>query len=199
MKLETIPFDQFVSRPFGMWENQHRERQWFLLTSGDYAAGQYNCMTVSWGSMGFLWGHPFVMVVVRPQRYTLQFMEKYPTFTLCAFPLEYHDALNLLGTRSGRDGDKISAAGLTPIAATKVAAPIYEQAELAIECRKVYWQDLDPTHFLDPEINRNYPRKDYHRIYYGEVVAVAGVSAYQQRSIRLIIENPEDDSENLNE
>ena len=135
-------------------------------------------MTVSWGSLGEMWNVPFAQVVVRPQRYTAQFIEKYPTFTLCAFSPKYRAALNLLGSKSGRDGDKIAESGLTLMAAAKVAAPVYEQAELAIECRKMYWQDLDPSHFLAPGIARNYPEKDYHRMYFGEVVAGTGSEHY---------------------
>jgi flavin reductase (DIM6/NTAB) family NADH-FMN oxidoreductase RutF len=155
------------------------EIDWLLLTCGDYEQRHYNAMTISWGSLGVMWGRPFFQVVVRPQRYTREFIEKYDTFTVCAFPKQYHQALSLLGTKSGRDMDKIARAGLTPIAAACVAAPVYAEASLVIECRKIYWQDLDPAHFLNPEIGRNYPMKDYHRIYYGEILAVQGTDQYQ--------------------
>jgi flavin reductase (DIM6/NTAB) family NADH-FMN oxidoreductase RutF len=125
-----------------------------------------------------MWTKPFAQVVVRPSRYTYQFMEQYDTFTLCAFPQDYRDALQLLGSRSGRDGDKIAKSGLTPIASSQVAAPGFAEAELIVECQKMYWQDMIPTHFLKPEIKKNYPDKDYHRIYFGEIVAILGTEAY---------------------
>jgi len=165
--LRSIPIDAFIEAPLDFWD-----AKWLLLTSGEFSTGHYNAMTVSWGSLGVMWNRPFAQVVVRPQRYTFQFMEKYSTFTLCLLKPEFHPALDLLGTQSGRDSNKIAEAGLTPIAACVVAAPIYTQAAIALECRKVYWQDLDPNHFLNPSIQRHYPEKDYHRIYYGEVVAV---------------------------
>jgi flavin reductase (DIM6/NTAB) family NADH-FMN oxidoreductase RutF len=133
-------------------------------------------MTVSWGSLGVIWNKPFAQVVVRPQRYTFQFLEQYPTFTLCAFPRQFRKALSLLGSRSGRDGDKIAASGLTPIPAAVAAAPLYAEASLAIECRTLYWQDLDPAHFLDPAIQANYPHNDYHRAFFGEILAVSAAS-----------------------
>jgi hypothetical protein len=95
-----------------------------LLMCGDYGIGHYNAMTVGWGSLGTMWGRPFVQVVVRPSRYTYEFMEQYDTFTLGAFPEEYRDAMLLLGTKSGRDGDKIGESGLTPIASVQVAAQV---------------------------------------------------------------------------
>ncbi|MFN2272322.1 MAG: flavin reductase family protein, partial [Anaerolineae bacterium] len=121
---------------------------------------------------------PFVQVVVRPTRYTYGFMEQYDTFTLCAFPEAYRQALQLLGTKSGRDGDKIAEAGLTPIASTLVPAPGFAEADLIIECRKMYWQDMAPAQFLDPAIENHYAKKDYHRIYFGEVMAINGTEAY---------------------
>ncbi len=59
-----------------------------------------------------------------------------------------------------------------------MAAPVFAEAELVIECRKLYWQDLDPANFLTPDIDKNYPRKDYHRVYYAEILAVRGAPAY---------------------
>ena len=50
----------------------------------------------------------------------------------------------------------------------------FAQADLVVECRKLYWHDLDPTHFLDPAIEENYPARDYHRAYFGEILAVTG-------------------------
>ena len=174
MHRQPIPVEKFAARPFNLLD-----KQWFLLTSGNYSEGNYNAMTISWGSLGVIWNRPFVQVVVRPQRYTFEFMEKYPSFSLCAFPDDCRTALNLLGTKSGRDGNKIVESGLKPIAAAVIAAPIFEQAELAIECRKLYWQDFDPTHFLDPGIVKNYPDQDYHRIYFGEIMAISGTFAYR--------------------
>jgi flavin reductase (DIM6/NTAB) family NADH-FMN oxidoreductase RutF len=95
-------------------------------------------MTVGWGSMGGMWGKPFVQVVVRPGRYTFQYMEKYPTFTLCAFPESCKKALTVLDTKSGRNSDKISESGLTVIESKVVEAPSYKEAELILECRKMY-------------------------------------------------------------
>jgi len=174
MKLESIPFNRLLVKIHDLWENQ-----WFLLTSGDFEKGHFNTMTVAWGSLGVMWGKPFAQVVVRPTRYTFEFMEKYPSFTLCAFPVEYRNALDLMGSRSGRNTDKIAASGLLHKASTKIAAPCYEEAELILECRKMYWDDFKPTHFLDSTIENNYPQKDYHRIYFGEILAILGTDKYQ--------------------
>jgi len=173
MDLLPIPFDQFHTRIFDLWDNR-----WFLLTCGDFASGQFNTMTVSWGSTGIMWGKPFMQVVVRPQRYTRHFIEKYDTFTLSVLPESYRDALNLLGIKSGRDGDKIHEAGLTPVASHAVAAPAFAEAELVIECRKMYWADLDPAHFIGIDASRIYPRQDFHRSYYGEILAIFGRETY---------------------
>jgi flavin reductase (DIM6/NTAB) family NADH-FMN oxidoreductase RutF len=173
----AIPIERLLVKPIYLWDTQH-----LLLTCGDFVQGSYNAMTVGWGSIGVMWGRPFVQVVVRPVRYTYEFMERYDTFTVCAFPAKRAKALDLLGTRSGRDGDKIAESGLHPVASLKVAAPSYAEAELALECRKIYWDDLERDRFLDAGIEGKYPRKDYHRIYYGEIVAAFGVPRYKARS-----------------
>jgi flavin reductase (DIM6/NTAB) family NADH-FMN oxidoreductase RutF len=151
-----------------------------LLTAGTLDAKKFNTMTVSWGCLGVLWNKPIAIAFVRPQRYTYQFMESSSDFTLSAFPPECHDALLLLGTKSGRDGDKVSESGLTPEASTTVASPCFAEAKLVIECRKIYRDDLEPEFFLDPTIENNYSSKDYHRIYLGEVVAITGTADYRK-------------------
>ena len=148
----------------GLWDEQ-----WMLLTSG--TSDDYNMMTVSWGSIGCMWNKPFAQIVVRPQRYTFEFLEKNDSFTLCAFPEEFRTSLQLLGSKSGRYGDKLSVTDLTPKKSTKISTPAYNEAILILECRKIYYQDLNPEGFLYKSIQDNYPLNDYHRVYYGEILA----------------------------
>jgi flavin reductase (DIM6/NTAB) family NADH-FMN oxidoreductase RutF len=173
MERKPIDVSDLLVRCHHLWAEQ-----WLLLAAGHFAKGEFNAMTVGWGSLGTMWGRPFAQVVVRPSRYTHAFMERHESFTLCAFPQNRREALALLGSKSGRDGDKIAESGLTPAASSRVEAPCFVEAELVIECRKTYWQDMDSAHFLDPAIAENYPQKDYHRIYFGEILAVSGVAAF---------------------
>ena len=169
MTRKLIPTDEFAIDIHKYWNDR-----WFLLTGGDFQKKHFNTMTVAWGSMGIMWGKPFAQVVVRMSRFTLEFLEKYDSFTLCAFAPERRDTLLMLGSKSGRDSDKIKESGLTPIGSAKVAAPGFAEAELIVEARKMYWQDMAPAQFLDPTIEKQYPNKDYHRIYFGEVLAIWG-------------------------
>jgi flavin reductase (DIM6/NTAB) family NADH-FMN oxidoreductase RutF len=164
-----IPAEKLQVRSHELWL-----KRWFLLTSGDFSTGHYNTMTVAWGSLGTMWNRPFAQVVVRPTRYTHEFMERYDSFTLCSFPAEYQEALRHLGSRSGRDSDKIASSGLVPEASTLVAAPAFLEADLILECRRIYAHDMDRGAFLDPDIERHYPEKDYHRITWGEILRIRG-------------------------
>ena len=165
--LRDIKPDEFSIRINDLWSNK-----WFLLTSGSFEKNDFNTMTVAWGSFGVMWNKPFAHAVVRPTRYTYEFMEKYDSFTLCAFPAKYKQALKILGTKSGRDTDKIKESGLTPVKSILVESPSFEEAELIIECRKIYFGDIKPENFLDSSIDKNYPLKDYHRFYYGEILKI---------------------------
>lgn len=147
-----------------LWANQ-----WLLLTSGTIE--DCNMMTVAWGSIGCMWNKPFAQIVVRPQRYTLEYLERSECFTLCTFPEEFRKDLQTLGTLSGRDGDKLSKTDITLRKSTKVLSPCYEEASLILECRKIYYQDISPEGFVEPSIADNYPDKDYHRAYFGEIMA----------------------------
>jgi flavin reductase (DIM6/NTAB) family NADH-FMN oxidoreductase RutF len=174
MQLREIPFGELRLPVFTSWNDDS-----FLLTSGDFASGQYNPMTVGWGAFGCMWSKPMALVVVRPHRYTYGFMEKHSDFTLCHLPPEHQDKLDYCGSHSGRKGNKVAGCGLTPIASRRVSAPGFAEADLIIECRKMYFDDFDPDHFLAGFIAGNYPAKDYHRLYLGEMRAVFGSDRYR--------------------
>jgi flavin reductase (DIM6/NTAB) family NADH-FMN oxidoreductase RutF len=169
MDNQTIIIQDFSIKPYSLWNDQ-----WFLLTSGDFIKQKFNCMTISWGSIGVIWNKPFVQVVVRPTRYTFEFMQAYPDFTICAFPEKYRKALQLLGAKSGRDTDKIAASGISPCKSSIINSPAYLEANLIIECQKMYADVFKPQAFIDPTIENTYPDKDYHAIYYGEILAITG-------------------------
>jgi flavin reductase (DIM6/NTAB) family NADH-FMN oxidoreductase RutF len=175
MERQDIPVDELLVRPFELFD-----KNWALLTSGDFASGRFNSMTISWGSLGIMWNKPFAMVVVRPQRYTRQFMDASDSFTVSVFPAQFRQTLEVLGTKSGRQMDKVNASGLTAIASTEVASPSFAEAELVIECSKMYFDDYEPKHFLADFIEDLYD-SDYHRMYFGEILAISGTDQYRNR------------------
>ena len=173
MKLHAIKADELLMQPIALWDHD-----WLLLTSGDFSKGTYNAMTVAWGGFGNMWNLPIAVIVVRPTRYTFEFINTFTDFTLCGFEKEFQTALKILGTKSGRDGDKIAASGLTPQAAEKVKAPVFQQANLHIECRQIYRTDYEPSQFLDKRIIKNYSDNDFHTLIFGEILASRGSEKY---------------------
>jgi len=141
-------------------------QEWMLVTAGD--PGHFNTMTASWGGMGELWFKPVCFCFVRPQRYTYEFLEKNDVFTLSFFDEKYKPKLNFCGSHSGREVDKSDECGFTPVTAEN-GSVYFEEARLVLECRKLYFQDLDPANFLDDSIMKNYPQDDFHRMYVGEI------------------------------
>ena len=149
-------------------------KQWMLITAGDEAKG-YNTMTASWGHLGSIWGHngglPTSVIYVRPQRYTKEFVDREELYTLCFFPENYKKALGYLGSHSGRDGDKVAAAGLTPVFGEGYT--YFAEASLVMVCRKLYQAPLVEEGFLDKSVMEDcYPQRDFHDLYIGHIVKV---------------------------
>ena len=144
-------------------------QEWMLITAG--TKQHFNTMTASWGSLGELWFKPVCFCFVRPQRYTYEFMEKTDAFTLSFFEEQYKPQLNFCGSRSGRETDKVDECGFT-VREAENGSVFFEEARLVLECRKIYFQDLNPSHFLDDSIMKNYPQKDFHRMYIGAISRV---------------------------
>lgn len=159
-------------------------QQWFLLTAGDFASGEINTMTVSWGMLGYLWHRPVATAVVRPQRWTMKFIEKHDSFTLSAFPETMRGALELCGSKSGRETNKIAAAGLTAIESEHIEAPGFAEAELIIECRKLYTGEFTPKGFSDKSIPKEiYAQDDFHKMFIGNIEHISATEKYVNGTI----------------
>lgn len=140
--------------------------QWMLLGAGNI--DHFNMMTASWGGFGILWHKPVVFVFVRPQRYTYQFIDKNDTFFLSFFEEAYRDVLNVCGSKSGRDINKMSDAGITPYPVSENAVG-FKEATYNVVCEKIYYDDLDPSRILSQDAMKHYIKGDFHRMYVGEV------------------------------
>lgn len=140
---------------------------WMLITAGNIKS--FNTMTASWGTLGELWNKKICTCFIRPVRHTYTFIEKVNYFTLSFFDEQHRDVLKLCGSKSGRDVDKVAETGITPVESGS-GSVYFAEAQLVLECKKIYTHDLDPENFLDPKIHDEYPQKDYHRMYVGEVV-----------------------------
>ena len=128
-------------------------------------------MTASWGGVGHIWQRDVATVYIRPQRYTKTFVDNNELFTVSFYGEEYRKALQLCGTLSGKDTNKVEQAGLTPYFVDGTTA--FAEAELILVCRKLYHQDMLPELFDDPAVEQAmYQQKDYHTLYIGEIVKV---------------------------
>lgn len=141
-------------------------KDWMLITAEK--DDKVNTMTASWGGLGVMWGKDVAYIVVRPQRYTKEFIDNSDTFSLTFFDDEYKKTLGYLGKVSGRDEDKISNSNLT--LNTCENTPYFEEGKVVLVCKKLYGQYLDPKCFLEDGIDeRWYPEKDYHMLYIAEI------------------------------
>lgn len=130
-----------------------------------------NTMTIGWATIGYIWQREVFMVAVRDSRYTFQLLEKTDNFTV-SIPLEdtYKDAVMFCGTKSGRDYDKFKHCGLARKPALHVASPVIDIPGIHYECKIVYKSAMDSA-LLDKELEGLYPKKDYHTLYFGEILA----------------------------
>lgn len=165
---KSITPEQLPDNPFTLIGTD-----WLLITAGTLE--KHNTMTASWGGVGVLWNKPVATVYIRPQRYTKEFVDSTQYFTLSVLPKEMRQTLSYCGKYSGRNVDKDAACGLTPFTADAKngQSVCYEQARLILVCKKLYVGQISPEGFIDPALNeKNYPMKDHHAMYIGEIVQI---------------------------
>lgn len=133
-----------------------------------------NGMTIGWIHAGFAWGRPCVTVMVRPSRHTHKVIEQADSFTVSVLPKSLQAAVDLFGTKSGRDMDKFEAAKITAAKAESVDSVYVKEATLVIECKISFKQPMDATLISADYVKKCYGSGDYHTLYFGEVTAIHG-------------------------
>ena len=160
---EKVKIQDLKFNPFDEISNH-----WVLISAKK--DGVVNTMTASWGQLGHLWGKNVMTVYIRPQRYTKEFVDAGDYFTVTLFD-GYKKELGVLGSKSGRDGDKIAEVSFDIEEVEN--QPTFKQGKMVFVCKKIYSDMIDPKQFIDSSLDeRWYPQKDYHQRYISEIIAV---------------------------
>ena len=140
---------------------------WMLI--GAAKGDTVNMMTASWGGIGIYWGKPVAYCYIRPQRHTKGFVDAADGLSLTFFPHEYRAQLQLCGSKSGRDVDKVQECGFHVL--WEEGIPYFDEADTALICKPLIAQPLDPDYFRDPGLQPSaYPDGDFHTLYICEIV-----------------------------
>ena len=141
-------------------------KNWMLITAKN-SDGKVNTMTASWGMMGEIWGKEAVTVYIRQSRYTKEFVDSQEYFTLSLFD-GYKKELGVLGSKSGRDGDKISEVGFTIEEVDN--QPTFSQCKAVLVCKKMYQNDIAIKDMKEDIVKAMYQDGDQHTMYIAEIV-----------------------------
>lgn len=139
-----------------------------ILTAGNKTIG-FNCLTVSWGGIGVLWGKDVAYVFVRKSRHTYAFLEKSESVTLSFLDEKYKENVLYIGTHSGKDEDKVKAAGLSYTYDPDFDGAYIRQATYCFKMKKLYSIEL-PYEQLPIDIQKQYYASlDSHTMYICEI------------------------------
>lgn len=142
--------------------------EWALLTAGD--KNKFNSMTISWGSFGVLWFKNVVTIYVRPERYTLEFLKNQDYFTVSFYDAKYKKDLQILGTKSGRDTNKMEEISLTPKFLDNGIT--FKEATQTFVCKKLYMGQFDLNQLEKQTKQQNYSVNEGHYVFIGEIEKV---------------------------
>ena len=141
----------------------------FLTTK---AGDKINTMVIGWGHVGRVWERPVFIAYIRNNRFTRELLDQNPAFTVNV-PVNgfTKQSFTICGSKSGRNMDKISEAGLTIIPSESISVPALKEFPLTLECRVIYRQE-EKVEMLPEDIQRKFYSKesDPHIIYFGQIV-----------------------------
>jgi len=174
----VVPYAEYFAQTIQRMD----EEGLLLVTAG--TDGKPNVMTIGWGTIGSIWARPIFVVLVRHSRHTYSLMEQISDFTVNVLPRELAAAASLCGSRSGLEHDKFQEAHLTPIPSREVRSPIIKECVVHYECRTVDRVDMLADALVQSVREQFYKKGDFHRIYFGEIVAsYADENATQRLSV----------------
>ena len=172
MPRERVSYDYKLNKTLKLLENPG------LLLAASKRSGQSNVMTIGWGMVGVIWGKPIFMVLVRPSRYTYEFIEDSQCFTVNVPSEDLRRLAGLCGSHSGREMDKFATYNIATTPAQLIQAPTIDACPMVYECQVVHYNDVIPQN-LNPEIEvGSYGGADYHRLYYGHILGAFADKSY---------------------
>jgi flavin reductase (DIM6/NTAB) family NADH-FMN oxidoreductase RutF len=145
-----------------------------IITAGK--AENYNAMTGSGGGFGVLFKKPATWCILRADRYTLELIQREQTYTMSYFPHEYKKQVLFLGSKSGRNSEKMKEVELTSVQ-TPSGDMSFKEAGLIIECKLTQIITPNPNDFYSQEVkdylNEIYKEANNYRKYvFGEITCV---------------------------
>ncbi|MDR2391023.1 MAG: flavin reductase [Planctomycetota bacterium] len=163
-------FREIAAKDFSINPFRRIGEEWMLIAA-EKQDGRVNAMTAAWGGLGFMWRRNAAFIVIRPQRFTKEFVDEASVFSLNFFGPGRRGELNYFGSVSGRDEDKVAKTGFH-VERTD-CAPYFAESELVLICRKLYAQPYGGEYFIDTtRIDECYPDGDFHTLYVGEVIRI---------------------------
>ena len=165
MKVKNLDFTHYLRKTLEMMDDPG-----LLLLSGN--ANESNVMTIGWGTIGIIWGKPIFCVLVRPSRYTDNFIKKYNEFTVNVPSAGMEKTVLYCGTVSGKNYNKFKKKNITLLPGKKVKCPTIKKCDIVYECRVIHKNSIVPAELMFEISPKYYPKGDYHTIYFGEILAV---------------------------
>jgi flavin reductase (DIM6/NTAB) family NADH-FMN oxidoreductase RutF len=154
----------------------------FTLVGKDFAVitsgkeDHYNSMIGSGGGLGVLFKKPTTWCIIRADRHTLEMIQKEQTYTMSYFPNDCKEQMLFLGSKSGRDSEKMKEVELSSVQ-TPSGDMSFKEARLIIECKLTEITTPNPNDFYSQEakdyINEAYKEANHYRKYvFGEITHV---------------------------
>jgi flavin reductase (DIM6/NTAB) family NADH-FMN oxidoreductase RutF len=161
---KTISTEELQKNPFHLIG-----KEWMLIAASK--GDKTNAMTASWGGVGIMWNKPVAYIAIRQTRYTKEFVDASDKLSLNFFGEKFRKELAYFGKVSGRDEDKIAKTGMK--VSVNDGAPVFDDAETVLVCRKLFAQRYDENSFVDKSLlDTYYGKESQHTFYIVEIEKV---------------------------
>jgi flavin reductase (DIM6/NTAB) family NADH-FMN oxidoreductase RutF len=142
-----------------------------LLLVGTKKDGKSNVMALGWGCVGVMWNKKVFIVLVRPTRFTHEFIEETSEFTVNVPDEGMKKIVAHCGRVSGRKHNKFKESKLHLIKGKKVKVPVIKECKIHYECRVIHKLKINSKLVPEKVKETFYPKGNFHTVFFGEIVA----------------------------
>ncbi len=141
-----------------------------FVTSGHKE--KVNIMSTHWGSLGTFWNKPVFILPVRKSKLTHSLIDETGCFAISVPAKDMRNEIIMCDHLSGYDSNKFESLHLHPKRTKKIPTYTISECGLFLECKVIYKTDMQREQLDDKLREEMYSQKDFHTMYFAEVVAV---------------------------
>lgn len=169
-KIDMTPGNKITNKQRTMLLNAIKTSGVFVSMGKKY----HNVMSTHWGTIGTFWNKDVFVLPIRKSKMSHAIVDQTGCFAISVPIKDMRQEIIACDHLSGYNINKFEKLHLHPSRAKKIPCYTVSECGLFLECKVIYSGDMDFSHLDESLQNEMYSCKDFHTMYFAEILDVYG-------------------------